>query len=53
MRTNRQLGGWAMPRHSAPLLFNRYDAGMYYRDHVDNAIGVVRRIASSTAPTCH
>lgn len=41
VRTDRRLGRWAMPRASAPMLFNRYDVGMYYRDHVDTAIAVI------------
>lgn len=43
VRTDRRLGCWTMPRASAPLLFNRFEAGMYYRDHVDNAIAVLDR----------
>ncbi|MGH8372396.1 MAG: Fe2+-dependent dioxygenase [Gammaproteobacteria bacterium] len=29
---------YAIPRRILPPFFNRYDAGMYYKDHVDNAI---------------
>jgi PKHD-type hydroxylase len=43
IRGNALLATWALPRRSAPFLFNRYDAGMYYRDHVDNAVGVIER----------
>jgi PKHD-type hydroxylase len=25
----------AMPKHIMPIVFNRYDEGMYYKDHVD------------------
>jgi predicted 2-oxoglutarate/Fe(II)-dependent dioxygenase YbiX len=25
----------AMPRHVRPMVFNRYDVGMYYHDHMD------------------
>ncbi len=41
LRTNAALARWALPRRSAPLLFNRYDVGMEYGDHVDNALGIV------------
>lgn len=43
----------AMPKRILPALFNRYDAGMAYGDHVDNALmaapgGVVRGDISLT-----
>lgn len=28
----------AMPRHVRPMVFNRYDVGMYYHDHMDHAL---------------
>jgi PKHD-type hydroxylase len=28
----------ALPKKVAPLTFNRYDEGMYYKDHIDHAI---------------
>jgi len=28
----------ALPKKVAPLTFNRYDVGMYYKDHIDHAI---------------
>lgn len=28
----------AMPRHVRPMLFNRYDVGMHYHDHMDHAL---------------
>jgi PKHD-type hydroxylase len=43
LTANQQLMAWAMPRLCAPLRFNRFDTGMYYRDHVDDALGVVDR----------
>jgi PKHD-type hydroxylase len=43
IRSNALLATWALPRRSGPFLFNRYDAGMFYRDHVDNAVGVIER----------
>lgn len=43
VRTNSQLSRWAQPKQSVPLLFNRFDAGMYYRDHVDNPLAVIDR----------
>ena len=43
IRANRLLASWALPRRSAPFIFNRYEPGMYYRDHVDNAVAVVER----------
>lgn len=44
---------WAMPRRILPPLFNRYDAGMAYGEHVDNALlstanGVLRGDLSVT-----
>ena len=28
----------AMPRYVRPMVFNRYDVGMYYHDHMDHAL---------------
>lgn len=28
----------ALPRHVRPMVFNRYDVGMYYHDHMDHAL---------------
>ncbi|MGE0400746.1 MAG: Fe2+-dependent dioxygenase [Kofleriaceae bacterium] len=36
IRSSALLQAYAMPRRSTALLFNRFDEGMYYGDHVDN-----------------
>jgi PKHD-type hydroxylase len=38
---HRTVAQWALPRRATPVLFNRYDVGMAYGDHVDNAIGLL------------
>jgi len=37
---HRTIAQWALPRRATPVLFNRYDVGMAYGDHVDNALGM-------------
>jgi PKHD-type hydroxylase len=37
---HRTIAQWALPRRVTPVLFNRYDVGMEYGDHVDNALGI-------------
>lgn len=39
LRKNPFFDAWALPRRISTILFNRYDTGMYYDDHVDSALG--------------
>lgn len=36
--SNDTFRDYAMPRHILPPFFNRYDVGMHYGEHVDNAM---------------
>lgn len=36
--SNEGFREYALPRRILPPFFNRYDTGMYYKDHVDNAM---------------
>lgn len=36
--SNEAFREYAIPRRILPPFFNRYDTGMYYKEHVDNAI---------------
>jgi len=36
IRASSLLHSYALPKRSTALLFNRFDEGMYYHDHVDN-----------------
>lgn len=38
LRNNRDFFNVAYPKRAFPPMFNRYEAGMYYGEHVDNAI---------------
>jgi PKHD-type hydroxylase len=38
---HREVALWALPARVTPFVFNRYEAGMWYGDHVDNAIGAI------------
>jgi PKHD-type hydroxylase len=35
---NEKFREYAIPRRILPPFFNRYDTGMFYKDHVDNAL---------------
>jgi PKHD-type hydroxylase len=36
---NPYLEAWALPHRISTVLFNRYDTGMYYGDHIDSPLG--------------
>jgi len=38
LRKHPAFDAWAMPHRISTVLFNRYDTGMYYGDHIDSAL---------------
>ena len=42
LRKHPYFQAWTLPRRLTTVLFNRYDEGMYYGNHVDGGIGEAR-----------